>query len=305
MNPVSAICDYVTSTFFARHTLRKRSTRLNRSTSPESAMRKFLLPPLMILLLVACSDTTSVVSATDQSARMRSDIIPEVTVATATAHVLPAAYASVMGETNNIWPHTGAHMRYQQVFLGSELDIAKIDGLCLRHDELFGGRQSTVHLTVKLGPTQMDNTNLSNVFADNYSAAPTEVFSDNITIPQTSGAGTINSFDFCIDFTTSYSHPAGSNLIVEFVNTNTTATTHPKDGCAAGATGCTTRRVLAFNAAATTATFADNSGLIMSFFTADPEVKVDCMEDGWVEFGFRNQGQCIRFVETEKDSRQY
>jgi len=62
---------------------------------------------------------------------------------------------------------------------------------------------------------------------------------------------------------------------------------------------------MAFNAAATTATQADNSGLIMSFFTADPEVKVDCMEDRWVEYGFSNQGQCIRFVETEKDSRRF
>src|SRR4029079_16389816 len=195
-------------------------------------MRKFLLPPLMILLLVACADTTSVVSVSDQSPnpslKVRSDISSDVTIA-ATAHVLPAAYGSVMGEVNNIWPQTGAHMRYQQVFLGSELDIEKVDGLCLRHDELFGGRQSAVHLTVKLGPTQMDNTNLSTVFDDNYSALPTEVFSGDITIPATTGVGTINSFDFCIDFTTSYSHPAGSNLIVEFVNSSATAVSHPKD----------------------------------------------------------------------------
>lgn len=270
-------------------------------------MRKFLLPPLMILLLVACADTTSVVAVSDQPPRvapaLRSDISSDVTVAS-TAHVLPAAYTSVMGEVNNIWPHTGAHMRYQQVFRGSELDIEKIDGLCLRHDDLIGGRQSTVNLTVKLGPTQMDNTNLSSVFDDNYSAPPTEVFSGSITIPATTGAGTINSFDFCIDFTTSYSHPAGSNLVVEFINSNATAVSHSKDACAVGAAGCTTRRVMAFNTAATTATLADNSGLIMSFFTADPEVKADCTEDRWVEYGFRNQGQCMRFIETEKDSRE-
>ena len=28
------------------------------------------------------------------------------------------------------------------------------------HDELFGGRLSSENLTVKLGPTQLDNTNL-------------------------------------------------------------------------------------------------------------------------------------------------
>ena len=35
----------------------------------------------------------------------------------------------------------------------------------------------------------------------------------------------------------------------------------------------------------------------------DPSVKSDCKKGGWEEFGFRNQGQCIRFVNTGKDSR--
>lgn len=34
-----------------------------------------------------------------------------------------------------------------------------------------------------------------------------------------------------------------------------------------------------------------------------PEVKVDCKNGGWEAFGFKNQGQCVRFVETGKDSR--
>jgi len=42
----------------------------------------------------------------------------------------------------------------------------------------------------------------------------------------------------------------------------------------------------------------------MQFVTSDPEEKVDCTDDKWLDFGFRNQGQCIRFVETDKDSRQ-
>ena len=273
-------------------------------------MRKFLLPPLMLLLLIACSDTTSIVSSGGQSPRVRADVSADapsdLTIASVTPHVLPAAYASIMGGTNNIWPHSRGNMRYQQVFLGSELDMEKVDGLCLRHDELFGGRQSTDHLKIKLGPTQLDNTNLGMVFDDNYSAAPTVVFDDNVVIPATTGAGNVNMFDLCIDFTTSYVHPAGSNLIVEFSNSSALSTTvsHPKDACSSSETGCTTRKVVAFNSTATTATLADNSGLIMSFFTADPTVKADCTGDGWIEYGFKNQGQCIRFVETEKDSRQ-
>lgn len=267
-------------------------------------MKKILLPPLLLLLLIACADTTSIVSSSDPVLHRRASVSTDFTTSSAGGHVLPVAYASMMGEVNNTWPHSRANMRYQQVFLGSELDMDRISGLCLRHDELFGGRQLTEHLTVKLGPTQMDNTNLSNTFADNYSSPPTEVFSGDVTIPATTGVGTLDSFDFCIEFTTEYVHPAGSNLVVEFTNTTTTSLTHAKDACATGTATCTTRRVLAFSAAATTATFADNSGLVMSFVTADPEEKVDCTEDRWLDFGFRNQGQCIRFVETGQDSRQ-
>lgn len=34
-----------------------------------------------------------------------------------------------------------------------------------------------------------------------------------------------------------------------------------------------------------------------------PEVKDDCKNGGWEMYGFKNQGQCIRFVNTGKDSR--
>lgn len=35
----------------------------------------------------------------------------------------------------------------------------------------------------------------------------------------------------------------------------------------------------------------------------DPATKDECKDGGWEAFGFRNQGQCVRFVETGKDSR--
>jgi hypothetical protein len=36
---------------------------------------------------------------------------------------------------------------------------------------------------------------------------------------------------------------------------------------------------------------------------ADPQTTKDCKKGGWREYGFRNQGQCIRFVRTGMDSR--
>ena len=35
----------------------------------------------------------------------------------------------------------------------------------------------------------------------------------------------------------------------------------------------------------------------------DPIIKAECKKGGWAEFGFRNQSQCIKFVNTDKDSR--
>lgn len=35
----------------------------------------------------------------------------------------------------------------------------------------------------------------------------------------------------------------------------------------------------------------------------DPQSKNDCKKGDWDQFGFKNQGQCVRFMETGKDSR--
>jgi hypothetical protein len=37
--------------------------------------------------------------------------------------------------------------------------------------------------------------------------------------------------------------------------------------------------------------------------TCDAETKADCKDGGWEAFGFKNQGQCIQYVNTGKDSR--
>jgi hypothetical protein len=35
----------------------------------------------------------------------------------------------------------------------------------------------------------------------------------------------------------------------------------------------------------------------------DAQTKEDCKNGGWEQYGFRDQGQCIRYVETGQDSR--
>ena len=36
---------------------------------------------------------------------------------------------------------------------------------------------------------------------------------------------------------------------------------------------------------------------------ASPNAKDDCKNDGWQRYGFKNQGQCVRYVNTGRDSR--
>src|SRR3954470_23806571 len=110
--------------------------------------------------------------------------------ATPVEAVLPSGYASVMGETNNSFPHTRQNLRYQQVFEGSDIIDPQIVKLCLRRDEMFGGKGSTQTLTIRMGPTSLDYTNLGTDFDGNYSAPPTEVFSGDVVVPASPGAGT-------------------------------------------------------------------------------------------------------------------
>lgn len=35
----------------------------------------------------------------------------------------------------------------------------------------------------------------------------------------------------------------------------------------------------------------------------DAQTKEDCQDGGWENYGFSNQGQCVRFIETGSDSR--
>jgi hypothetical protein len=234
-------------------------------------MRKlaFILVPLWVL---ACSREPAAPTPSFDVAPAAADPLD---TASAEGVVLPNAYTDVMGEAWNTFPHANSNMRYQQVFLGSELGgLRFVSGLCLRRDELFGGPAGTQQLTVKLGPTRLDHTTLTPVFDANYSATPTTVFSGDVNIPASSGGGTPDDFYVCLEFTTLYLHPAGSNVIVEIVNTSSTRFSNFADACQGGA-GCTTTRVWAVSATATAGNIDLRfHGLIMKFIRgADPTTK--------------------------------
>ena len=263
-------------------------------------MRKAWFTALAIL--VGCADATSP-AAENADLRVRSIFSPAAPEA-----VLPSAYATIMGNSNSNFPHAShRQMRYQQVFNGGDLVDPVIVSLCLRRDDVSSSAARTKVLTIKLGPTALDYTNLKVAFDSNYAAPPTVVFSDTVQIPAALAGGTPVDFDVCIPFTQAYEHPAGSNLIVEVVNTSADLGSAPRDACE-NMTGCTTAKVFALTPTAATGSLAAG-GLVMKLFSppppapVDPTTHEDCFKGGWSEFEFRNQGQCIRFVETGEDSR--
>ena len=258
----------------------------------------------LVLFVTACAESTS-------PARQMESLAPRMAIGVAAPEVvLPSGFATLMGSINQNFPHASfTPMRYQQVFLGRDVVNPVIVALCLRRDSPFGSAAREKTLTVKLGPTTLDYTNLTSNFDGNYSAPPTEVFSGTITIPASAPGGTPDDFDFCIPFTQQYDHPAGSNVIVEVVNTSVDRGSAPKDACTSAEEACTTALAWAMSATATEATFVNREGLIMKFVSPAPPEPVDpttadeCRKGGWSNFEFRNQGQCIRFVETGFDSR--
>jgi hypothetical protein len=267
-------------------------------------MKKTLLVAMSVLFAGCLEPTVPNPWPTDIN------LSPVINVAAPSQSVLPSAYANLMGTVNNNFPHSFRNLRYQQVFLGTDVLNPVVTGLCFRRDDIARGAERTQTLTIKLGPTTRDYTNLGSVFDENYSSPPTEVFSGDVIIPASTVAGTPADFDLCIPFTQQYVHPEGSNVIVEVINTSLASGNVPRDACDVSETGCTTSRAYAFSSTATDAFSVETGGLVMKFVSPgpprplDPQDKAECKHGGWADFGFRSQGQCIRFVETGVDSRE-
>jgi len=179
-------------------------------------------------------------------------------------NVLPRAYRTKMGQSANTFPHA-RRMRYQQIFLGSEIGVSQVwRQLCLRRDERFGGPAQLQRIQVHLGQSTRSPATLGRGFLANYSGARRLVFSGNLNLPNRTGGGGTRSFDVCFRFQTPYVWIRnGRNLIVEMVNTSPTSRSHYEDFCVGR--DATTARAFSFNPLSTTAqSVYRNQGLVMS-----------------------------------------
>jgi len=184
-------------------------------------------------------------------------------------HVVPAAMASAFGGSNNSIPFTWSPVRYQQVFLGTDLPVAfTAAGLALRQDN--GGpiaQGITVDLEIQAGFTTRTPQTMNTTFAANFdSGAPVVVLPRaQVVFPdQPAGPASPADFFFTISWPSSFNwNPAaGLNLLIQvtvFGNSWGNQTWgYPLDATYGG-----TARLYGSGATATTCTLESNYGLVM------------------------------------------
>ena len=188
---------------------------------------------------------------------------------------VPAAYASTFGNTSNVYPLGRPVIRYQQVFLGSELPTVQPSfGLGMRHDDVLRATPgTTLDIEVRLGYTTMTPATLSTTFDNNFDvktpAAVTVFPRAKFTIPDVKTVATNPQLwqvqiPFKVPFV--WTQSSGRNLLVEiriYGNSSNSTLAYYVDA-ASGSSATTSRVYSTASATATTGTKSTSYGAVMS-----------------------------------------
>lgn len=182
-----------------------------------------------------------------------------------TSTIVPAAYAATLGEGNNYFPLGRANIRYQQVFLGSEIGLRPLTGVSFRDDNGAGGPAGTVPLTVTVGTTTRTPTTLdtTSTFASNFNLGSTVVFNGNWSFPA-SAPPTPTTFSSTLAFNAPviFAGSGTRNFLIQIDNNAATDVFRFFDACSSAS--ATTTRVWATPIAATPTGRNQNYGLVMA-----------------------------------------
>jgi len=205
--------------------------------------------------------------------------IPAFAMPQADPGIVPAAFRSVAGNSNNNIPFSWTPVRYQQVFLGSELPAArKVVGLGLRFDEAFASFTAPgyeIDLDITLGYTTKTPTSMQTTFASNFdvaSPAPVRVFPrSKFLLPDQdrNRKPSPSEFELQIPFRIPFNwvrSPARNLLIEVRVYGNAKQNfrfSYPIDACQG--VGATTSRLFGNGVTAQTGLLVKNQGLVMAF----------------------------------------
>ncbi|MCA8970107.1 MAG: hypothetical protein KDC95_10000 [Planctomycetes bacterium] len=183
--------------------------------------------------------------------------------------VLPAAYKSTIGTSQNSYPFGWSSLRYQQVFDGAETQSAIFTGISLRYGSYSGTNAGGARqLALWLGDTSFTPATLTTTYDSNFvSGTKRSVFTGTVNLPTVTGANSNPSlWQFHVPFTAPYVHTrnASRDLLIEVINSSANALGNYLDATSSG----NTTRLYATSTTATTGSLGQNYGLVMRFNTS-------------------------------------
>jgi hypothetical protein len=199
--------------------------------------------------------------------------------ASAAGGVVPNAFTNVTGGGNNSFPFSCGSaagvpsMRYQQVYLGSEVGSLTLRRIAFREKAFQPafGPSTITGVSITLSSTSNGPGTLSTTFADNVGADAVTVFSGNLTLSGKATGSSVNPgrFPIVIPLQTPFLFNAnsGKNLLLDVTVPTCISLGLNVSGfdSTGGFTKGAVSRAYAFSSGAATALQADDEGLITKF----------------------------------------
>lgn len=241
--------------------------------------------PLLLLAVAACEDGAPAPTAPDEVQSTSTELIPR----------------SIMEATHKA-ASPGLPIGPLRVSSGTVVyDFNDITGSCV-FDHV-------------LASTYADLVFIDTPYLAPCAAPPAFDPSDVALIPDNSSGGTFDRsavYEIRIQLPAQASSVSISSWVYFDVGVTPELIAYDASGAVLGSGGAATPN--AWETFGVTATGIDHIGLrsgqgmnywdnLTIDYVVDPVTKDDCKNGGWESYGFRNQGQCVRFVETGKDSR--
>lgn len=179
--------------------------------------------------------------------------------------VLPSAYVSKMGNSNNIYGVAYANQRYQQVYAGSQVGGVRVfTGHALRmRNAVYTGPSQT--LEIKLSSTSYSPSTLTTTFKTNITSTQTTVFKKK-TYKYPNMVSNTNPAKFLIRFKWDkpfiWTAKKGQNLLIEVLNSSSASGRYYADAASADSN---VARLWGTGTTATTGSKGSNYGLITKF----------------------------------------
>lgn len=179
--------------------------------------------------------------------------------------VVPTAYATKWGESNNVYPFGWTNQRYMQVHSAADIGVIPqtVRGLAFRTKSARALTARVIPCTINIGYTNSTTNALSTTFASNWLGTPQTGFNGNLNVPSTAVNNSLTKFDTVIPFTAPFIYlSARGNLLWECQNRATSRpglNVYDRVASQPSLTG----RMWATGASAATGTFRAGEGLVM------------------------------------------